>query len=88
MDLFLVRGRRDEQQLTGAPEVQSVPRPTPTSGQVVVKVVAAALNPADWKAHVLKIWPEFYPLTLGWDGAGEVEAVASDVSDFSKGDRV
>ncbi|TFK83844.1 GroES-like protein, partial [Polyporus arcularius HHB13444] len=73
---------------TGTHEVQSVPRPTPASGQVLVKVLAAALNPADWKSQEWKTWPESYPIVFGFDGAGEVVDVASDVSNFSKGDRV
>ena len=74
--------------LTATYQVQSIPRPTLASGQVLVKVMAAALNPADWKVQVGKIWPESYPLILGFDGAGEVEEVAGDVADFRQGDRV
>ncbi|KAI0705980.1 GroES-like protein [Cerioporus squamosus] len=73
---------------TGTHAVQSVPRPTPVSGQVLVKVLAAALNPADWKTQEWKAWPESYPIVFGFDGAGEVVDVASDVKDFSKRDHV
>lgn len=73
---------------TGFHEVKSVPLPTPAPGQVLVKLAAAALNPADWKRQEWKSWLECYPIVFGFDGAGEIEEVASDVTEFRKGDRV
>ncbi|MFK7986078.1 MAG: hypothetical protein AB8I08_08600 [Sandaracinaceae bacterium] len=29
--------------------VKDVPRPTPKKGQILVRIVAAAMNPVDWK---------------------------------------
>ncbi len=54
----------------------------------MVEIVAAALNPADWKSQAFPLFLESYPITLGLDGAGTVEEVAGDVTDYQKGDRV
>ena len=62
--------------------------PTPSPGQVVVKVEAAALNPADVWVQAYGMFKDNYPLILGIDGAGVVEDVAADVTGFVKGDRV
>ncbi|KAH9913671.1 chaperonin 10-like protein, partial [Epithele typhae] len=64
--------------------------PTPGDSEVLVRVEAAALNPADWKItgpeliHMMGV----LPLPLSTDGAGVVEAVGSGVTTLSKGDRV
>ncbi|KAI0742460.1 GroES-like protein [Daedaleopsis nitida] len=69
--------------------ISVVPTRAPGPGQLLVKVVAAALNPADWKMHELELYDlKAYPLTLGYDGAGVVEEVGSGVTDFKKGDRI
>lgn len=61
----------------------------PEPGEVLVKIVATALNPADWK--IQKSNPPFidkYPYLLGADSAGLVEEVGEGVTGFAKGDRV
>lgn len=68
--------------------VKTVDIPAPSSGQLLIKVHAAALNPGDWLYQKYGFFKEAYPLTLGMDGAGEVIDVASDVTGFSRGDRV
>ncbi|KAF9562755.1 medium-chain dehydrogenase/reductase like protein [Agrocybe pediades] len=70
--------------------VDEIPVPTPGKGQILVKVKAAALNPADWKVRKLqaKILFETFPAILGSDIAGDVEAVGEGVDDFKVGDRV
>ena len=67
-----------------------VERPEPKVGEILVKVHAAAVNPADWKIRDgagerlgLKL-----PLILGGDIAGTVEEVGIGVEDFKKGDAV
>ncbi|KAI0705979.1 GroES-like protein [Cerioporus squamosus] len=70
------------------PELQKVPTPQPASGQVLVKIVAAGIMPADWKIPTWGLWEDSYPMVLGFDGAGVVEDVGPDVTGFSKGDRV
>jgi NADPH:quinone reductase-like Zn-dependent oxidoreductase len=67
-----------------------VERPKPKADEVLVKVHAAAVNPADWKirdgmgeAFGLKL-----PLILGGDIAGTIEAVGVEVKNFKQGDAV
>jgi NADPH:quinone reductase-like Zn-dependent oxidoreductase len=62
----------------GGPEVMrldEVPLPKPASGQLLVKVSAASVNPIDWKMRrgmLANIFPVTFPRTLGRDCAGEV----------------
>ena len=69
-------------------EGELVPIPKPATGQLLVKVAAAALNPSDWKSHVMGYYKGPYPMVGGFDGAGVVEDVGEDVTGFTKGDRV
>ena len=67
--------------------VHSIPVPSPGPGEILVKVKAAALNPADWKAHTGYV-PVKFPAILGADVSGDVEEIGEGVTDFKKGDRV
>jgi len=78
----------------GRPEVlrfEDAPRPTPGSGELLIRVYAASVNPIDWKARAGYL-KDFIPLPLpfipGWDVSGVVEAVGLGVSKFKKGDEV
>jgi NADPH2:quinone reductase len=76
----------------GAPEVlriQDVPDPKPDSGQVVVRIKAAGVNPVDTyiRSGVYARKPSL-PFTPGADAAGIVEAVGTNVKRFRPGDRV
>ena len=83
----------------GSPEtlrLAEVEDPSPDAGEVLVKVLAVSINPADW--HSLRGKPLFSRATLGLrrpkhrilgaDVAGQVEAVGSSVSTFKPGDEV
>lgn len=63
--------------------------PVPGAGQVLVRIIAASVNPVDTKirrvGHASS--PEL-PALLGCDMAGVVVAVGTDVAGFSIGDRV
>ncbi len=78
---------------TGGPEVLRLverPDPAPGSGEAVVKVQAANVNPTDLGArggHGPRAMPD-PPYVLGWDFAGEVVAVGDEATDVSPGDRV
>jgi NADPH:quinone reductase-like Zn-dependent oxidoreductase len=73
-----------------------VDKPAPDADEVLVKVLAASVNAADW--HVLRGKPLFSRATLGLlrpkhkilgvDVAGQVEAVGSAVARFKPGDEV
>jgi len=74
----------------GGPEVLSyeeVPKPTPTKGQVLVKNAAAGVNFIDIY-HRIGQYKLPLPLILGREGAGVVEAVGEEVTNFKVGDRV
>src|SRR5438309_169084 len=70
-------------------KVQDVPDPRPDSGQVLIRVKAAGVNPVDTyiRAGVYPRKPNL-PYTPGTDAAGIVEAVGSNVKRFKAGDRV
>ena len=71
--------------------VKNVFDPRPGPGQLVVRVVAAALNPADWKIVEGKFpflaFPK-KPFVPGCEAAGVIEAMDSRVSGFKAGDEV
>lgn len=72
-------------------EQLQVPRPTLTDTSVLIRVVAASVNPADWRFRsgqfrfVIRLKLPFVP---GADVAGIVEAVGSAVTGFRPGDAV
>ena len=78
----------------GGPEVLAVEDaalPVPAAAQVLVRVHAAGVNPADWKirAGLFKdFMPLQFPAILGFDFAGEIESVGPGVKDFTKGEQV
>jgi NADPH:quinone reductase-like Zn-dependent oxidoreductase len=76
----------------GGPEVilfEDVPRPTPGTGEVLVRVHAAGVGPWDaWIRAGRSALPQPLPLTLGADLAGTVEATGSNDSPFPIGDEV
>jgi NADPH2:quinone reductase len=76
----------------GGPEVLELAErddPVPGTGQIVVRVRAANVNPTDLgaRAGAGRNVPN-PPFVLGWDLAGVVAAVGEGVEDFEEGDRV
>ena len=76
----------------GDPEVlrlEEVPTPQPGAGQVLVRMHAIGVNPVETyiRAGTYARLPVL-PYTPGNDGAGVVEQIGSDVSEFRPGDRV
>ncbi|WP_440134885.1 NADP-dependent oxidoreductase [Chitinophaga sancti] len=79
----------------GGPEVMQLdelPIPVPAADEILLKVYASSVNPADYIIRqggnellrpLLKL-----PMGLGLDAAGIVEATGSDVTNFKKGDKV
>lgn len=74
----------------GGPEVlqvESIPRPEPMDGEVVVQMKAAALNHLDlWVRRGISGVP--LPMILGSDGSGVISDVGENISQFSNGDAV
>ena len=78
----------------GGPEqlvFEQAPCPDPEPNQVIVRVFAAGVNPADWKYRG-GAYKQFMPLTFPWipglEGAGIVEGVGSEVKDLKPGQAV
>lgn len=68
-----------------------VPTPRPGPGEVLIKVAYASVNPADWKMRqgLLKdLRTAAFPLIIGFDAAGTIEAIGEGVTTFEPGDRV
>jgi len=78
----------------GPPEelvVEEAPRPSPGPGEVLVAVVATAVNPIDWKLRKgvqAAIVRRRMPTILGMDVSGIVEEAGPGVTTFSIGDAV
>jgi NADPH:quinone reductase-like Zn-dependent oxidoreductase len=71
--------------------VDEVPTAEPTAGRVRVKVEAASINGIDAAAAAGYLWdmlPHEFPVVLGRDFAGTVDAVGEGVSALAVGDRV
>lgn len=69
----------------------SIPRPEPGAGEVRVRVQASALNPADYKVILGKmkfLHGRKFPLVVGYDFSGTIDALGSSVSNFAVGDDV
>jgi NADPH:quinone reductase-like Zn-dependent oxidoreductase len=80
----------------GSPDVlqlKEVEKPSPNEDEVLVKVHAASVNPADW--HLMRAEPFLARLEnglqrpkitrLGVDIAGRVEAIGDKVTQFQPG---
>ena len=79
----------------GGPEVvviDEVPIPQPSDDQVLIRVLAAGVNPIDVSTHTGAIRKYHYtiefPYTFGWEVSGIVTTVGTHVHDFCPGDEV
>ena len=73
------------------PRLGDLPIPEVTAGTVLIRVKAAGLNPFDNAVAggmLAEMVPQEYPLVLGRDAAGVVEAVGPDVDHVEVGDEV
>src|SRR5687768_7942498 len=72
-------------------EMMELPRPDPGPGDLLVRVRAASVNPLDYKIRdgaVKVLIPYSFPLILGNDLAGDVEAIGPGVTRFKVGDAI
>ena len=79
------------QDVLGGPDVLRVAqldRPQPGPTEVLVRTVAAGVNPVDWKTRKSGGRLGQPPFILGWDLAGVVEELGFGVTRFAVGDRV
>ncbi len=65
-----------------------LPMPSPSGRDLLVRVEAVSVNPVDTKVRAPKETVESTARILGWDAAGLVEAVGSEVTLFRPGDAV
>jgi NADPH:quinone reductase-like Zn-dependent oxidoreductase len=76
----------------GGPEVLKfgeMPDPVASPGEVVVDIVAASVNGADWKVREGKSGQlAHFPYILGRDFSGRVSAIGKGIEDFRVGDEV
>lgn len=63
-------------------------KPIPAGRDLLVRVEAVSVNPVDTKVRAPKANVETSPRVLGWDAAGVVESVGSEVRNFKPGDEV
>ena len=61
--------------------VETVPTPIPASGEVLVKVSAAPVNPSDYGSWY-RSKPESYPMAIGKEGSGVIVASGGGMSTF------
>jgi NADPH:quinone reductase-like Zn-dependent oxidoreductase len=76
---------------TGGPEIfkyGDLPEPQAGPGDVLVDVVAASVNGADWKVRRGEYAALKFPYVLGRDFSGTVVALGEGVADFKVGDAV
>lgn len=79
----------------GGPEVmklEEVEKPTPAADEILVKIYATSINPADYIVRqggndILRPYLKL-PMSLGLDAAGIIEEIGSEVKDFKVGDKV
>lgn len=68
--------------------LESLPKPEPSSSEVVVRVRAAGVNPYDWMTRRGDGADVELPWIPGWDISGTVQVVGEDVTAFEAGDDV
>jgi NADPH2:quinone reductase len=68
-------------------QLEDLPTPAPSAGQVLLEVKAAGVNLFDTQLRS-GLYKRDLPLMLGQEGAGVVAAVGDGVTDFAPGDRV
>jgi NADPH:quinone reductase-like Zn-dependent oxidoreductase len=74
-----------------AVRIEDVSLPEPKSGELLIRVNAAGVNPVDWKiraGYLQEAFPLQLPVTLGGDFSGVVEAVNAGVAGLKVGDAV
>ncbi len=70
-------------------ELRNVERPEPGPGEILVRIVAASVNPIDAKIRADGSWAQLVPpVILGYDAAGVVEKLGAGVVEFRPGDEV
>ena len=74
-------------------QLAEIEKPAPQENEVLIEVKAIGVNPVDYKVRAAEsvltmIHGEKRPVIIGWDVAGVITAIGSDVSEFALGDKV
>jgi len=80
-----------EEEFGGPIALMELPVPEIGAGEVLIRVRAAGVNPFDWQVADGALEDERehrFPLILGFDAAGVVERVGSEVTGLAEGDEV
>ena len=75
----------------GGPDIlkyEDIPEPQPGSGEIRIRVIAAGVNPMDWKIRSGYISELPLPMIVGLDVAGVVDAVGQGETSFQPEDEV
>ena len=77
--------------IDAGPRLATIPNPEPGAGELLVRATGSSVNPHD--LHVISGQAQAYmkyrfPITLGNDVAGVIEAIGDRVADFKPGDKV
>jgi NADPH:quinone reductase len=77
-------------QFGSSPAVTEIKTPAAGPGQILIRLIAAGVNPMDAKlaSGEWRPAPAVFPMVLGVDGAGVVETVGEGTTRFGPGDRV
>jgi NADPH:quinone reductase-like Zn-dependent oxidoreductase len=87
MKAVLLKGYGGPEQLI----YEDIPTPSPSRGEVLVRMLATSINPIDYKLRsggMKDVTPLQFPVILGRDVAGEVAVTGENVTRFRVGDRV
>ena len=72
-------------------KVEDVPRLVPKEDEILIRVIAASVNPVDVairKGYLAELIGNKFPLILGMDGSGIVEKTGAKITKFKEGDPV
>jgi len=65
-----------------------LPQPIAAGRDLLIKINAIAVNPADYKVRLNMPPAEGEHKVIGWDAVGEVVATGEDATNFKPGDTV
>jgi NADPH:quinone reductase-like Zn-dependent oxidoreductase len=72
-------------------QIVEIAKPTIGNHQVLIKIKASSINPVDIKirmGYLAAMLPKTFPMVLGWEASGIIEAVGVQVQDLKIGDEV
>jgi NADPH:quinone reductase-like Zn-dependent oxidoreductase len=73
------------------PELMDLPKPSPASNEILVRMVAAGVNPFDWKVidgALEGVMPHVFPMVVGVEGAGRVEEAGAHAKTRPPGSKI